>query len=160
MRAQWSLKPGLCHHPSVCGQWRQRRWPPSRQREIMPRPTGTACRRCPFVAGGRCGRFRRAARLSAWHHLAQIQRPSDGLCSTTILCTWLRCMGTACGNNMSGGTCAGAAAWRGMWAGRRPKNGPWVFFFIYLLAVFRRLPPQRPSDGLKTLQTQNESQLD
>ena len=68
LRAHWSVRDRLLHRPSSWRAWLQRRWPPSRQREIMPRSSGTACRRRPFDAGGRCGRFWRAARLSAWRH--------------------------------------------------------------------------------------------
>ena len=89
LRAHWSVRDRLLHRPSSWRAWLQRRWPPSRQREIMPRSSGTACRRRPFDAGGRCGRFWRAARLSAWRHISRNCKDLGGPHSTTNLSAWL-----------------------------------------------------------------------
>ena len=137
MRAQWSLKPGLCHHPSVCGQWRQRRWPPSRQHEIMPRPTGTACRRCPLDVGGRCGRFRRAARLSAWRHsrrnFVDVRRP----CSTANLSAWLAVDGHSLRQEHVGRHLRGRGGVEGHVGG--PEAKKWAMGILFYVLT-RRLP--------------------
>ena len=103
----------------------------------MPRPTGTACRRCPLDVGDGCGRFRRAARLPTWRYSRRIFVDLTGPCSTANLSAWLAVDGHSLRQEHVGRHLRGRGGVEGHVGG--PEAKKWAMGILFYVLT-RRLP--------------------